>query len=240
VDALLAQVAARSRTQLLDDRTVVKNGRRRFVRGARYRDLPPEVLALIPGALATYASRLSEPERPALAQLEVVDAAFRIAGTGGLGALRVAVLTQGKGGVDGGWVLDLKEQLPLSSSQLLEPPPSSAEQAVRACLACQERPPRMLATTELDGSSMLVRRLAPQEDKLNLRKLGRADLQPLACYLGAQLGTAHARGARSEERKPWSASEQSELLARAVALAGLHEAVYLEFCRLTRAPSAPS
>lgn len=56
----------------------------------------------------------------------------------------------------------------------------------------------MLATTELGAFSMLVRRLAPQEDKLNLRKLGRADLQPLACYLGAQLSAPCLRRTEPE------------------------------------------
>jgi uncharacterized protein (DUF2252 family) len=238
VASLLGQVGGRSRQELLDDRTSTKGGQRRFVRGARYRDLPREIAELLPGALDTYAGRLQKHERPTVEQLEIVDAAFRIAGTGGLGALRIAVLTRGKGGPDGGWILDLKEQLPPSSSFLLEPPLAGAARVENAARTLLERPPRMLATTELGASSMLVRRLTPQEDKLNLQKLERVDLGPLAGHLGALLGMAHARGAPAAERQPWSAGEQSELLARAVVLAGLHEATYLDFCLLTRATPA--
>lgn len=236
VMALLTRVATRSKQELLDGRTVVEGGKRRFVRGSRYRDLPRELVQAVPGALATYLSRLAPHERPTPEQLEVVDVAFRVAGTGSLGVLRLAVLTRGKGGVDGGWIFDLKEQLPPAAAPLLaQLVVDGAERVARASLACLDQPPLMLATTELAGLSMLVRRLAPQEDKLKLRRLERADLAPLAGHLGSLLGMAHARGAAPATKlEPWSADEQADLLARAVALAGLHEAVYLELCLLTR------
>jgi uncharacterized protein (DUF2252 family) len=236
VVALVARVATRSKQELLDDLTVVEVGERRFVRGSRYRDVPRDVVEAVPGALATYLSRLAPHERPTPEQLEVVDVAFRVAGTGSLGVLRLAVLTRGKGGVDGGWIFDLKEQsLPAAAPLLGQAAAAGAERVARASLACLERPPLMLATTELAGLSMLVRRLAPQEDKLKLRRLERADLAPLAGHLGSLLGAAHARGAaRSPRPAPWSADERADLLARAVALAGLHEAIYLELCLLAR------
>jgi len=236
VVALVTRVATRSKKELLDDRTVVELGKRRFVRGSRYRDLPRDLVEAVPGALATYLSRLAPHERPTPEQLELVDVAFRIAGTGSLGVLRLAVLTRGKGGVDGGWIFDLKEQLPPAAAPLLgQPAAAGAERVARASIACLERPPLMLATTELAGFSMLVRRLAPQEDKLKLRRLERADLAPLAAHLGSLLGMAHARGAApSTKLERWSTAERADLLARAITLAGLHEAVYLELCLLTR------
>jgi len=92
----------------------------------------------------------------------------------------------------------------------------------------------MLATSVLGSIGLVVRRLAPQEDKLNLRQLKESDLPPLAAYLGALLGRAHARGSAQTHRTPWSKSEQSELLGHAVALAGLHEAIYLALCQRIR------
>src|SRR5262249_12793187 len=103
VAALVDQVQARSKKELLDARTQVEKGQRRFVRGVRYKDVPKDVEKAVPEAFARYAEKLHDAERPAKDQLEIVDHAFRIAGTGSLGALRVAVLTKGKGGVDGGW-----------------------------------------------------------------------------------------------------------------------------------------
>ena len=233
VAALVDQVAMRSKKELLEARTTVENGRRRFLRGPRYQDLPRSIAARVPHALEMYAARLAPSERPSQGQLAITDAAFRIAGTGSLGALRIAVLTHGKGGIDGGWVFDLKEQsrktsAPMAKRLGLAP----AERVERACRACLVQPPRMLATTELDGSSMLVRRLAPQEDKLNLRQLQRADLPPLASYLGALLGAAHALGSHGVSRRAWSRAEQADMLERSVSCAGLHEAVYLEYCLL--------
>jgi uncharacterized protein (DUF2252 family) len=233
IAALVDQVAARSKKELLDARTSVQGGRRRFLRGPRYQDLPPAIAAQVPRALETYAARLAPSERPARGQLAIADAAFRIAGTGSLGALRIAVLTQGKGGVDGGWVFDLKEQLRKTSApvtQRLRLAP--AERVETACRACLVQPPRMLATTELGELSMLVRRLAPQEDKLSFGELQRADLPPLASYLGALLGRAHSLGSHGATRPSWSQTEQAEMLERSVACAGLHEAIYLELCLL--------
>ena len=81
---------------------------------------------------------------------------------------------------------------------------------------------------------MFVRRLAPQEDKLDLTKLQAADLKPLARHLGALLGAAHRRGARKVHRKPWREEARMQLLDRAIALAAMHEAMYLAYSQLVR------
>jgi uncharacterized protein (DUF2252 family) len=159
-----------------------------------------------------------------------------VAGTGSLGALRVAVLTSGKGGADGSWLFDLKEQLGSSADGLAPRAPASSRAAeVEAALRiCVEPPPRMLGTSKLGEHDVLVRRLTPQEDKLSLGQLAAPDLGPLAAYLGALLGTAHRRG-RARAFAPWSEAELGGILDRAVELAGIHEATYLELCRMTRA-----
>jgi hypothetical protein len=97
----------------------------------------------------------------------------------------------------------------------------------------------MLATTEIGKSSMLVRRLAPQEDKLNLGQLKDADLPPLASYLGTLLGMAHAFGSRQQSRVAWTRADQSAMLERAVTCAGLHEAIYLELCLVLHTSPRP-
>ena len=79
---------------------------------------------------------------------------------------------------------------------------------------------------------MLVRRLSPQEDKLDWATLAADDLEPLARHLGALLGAAHRRGAKRAPKKPWDERERAALLSRSMALAGAHEAMYLAYCRL--------
>jgi hypothetical protein len=80
---------------------------------------------------------------------------------------------------------------------------------------------------------MFVRRLSPQEDKLELTKLRDDDLNSLATYLGALVGAAHRRGARKLPPKPWSEAECDGVIDRAIAIAGIHEATYLALCKLT-------
>ncbi|HKA86014.1 MAG TPA: DUF2252 family protein [Haliangiales bacterium] len=238
VHALIEQVRTRSRTDLLDARTRVVRGRRRFVRGPRYAALPTAVEKGLEAAFGGYVESLPEELRPEPEQLEIVDAAYRIAGTGSLGVLRVAVLVAGKGGPDGGWIFDLKEQGPPSGAAFGRVPDGPGATRVEAALrACLSRPPRLVGTTRLAGMSMLGRRLSPQDDKLDLGRIAGADLPPLARYLGALLGNAHRRGAAAAGAAPpkrsWSAADRASIVDNAIRLAGIHEAVYLAYCAQT-------
>jgi len=235
VTQLIDQVRARTRKQLLDARTSVVRGNRRFVRGARYRDLPQKLRAKAEGAFAKYARRLSAAEHPPERALEVLDAAFRVAGTGSLGCVRVAVLVRGKGGSEGAWIFDMKEERTPSAASVVRPPRlEPAERVATAIRACVAQPPLMIGTTRMRGASMFVRRLAPQEDKINLQALLPEDLEPLARHLGALLGAAHRRAAKRLPKKPWGTAERAGFLAKAIALAGMHEATYLAYCDLVR------
>lgn len=231
VRALVEQVRQRSRAALLDARTREVHGKRRFVRGPRYADLDPSVLDAVPAAFETFASSLPDADRPHKGSLAILDAALRIAGTGSLGGLRIAVLVEGKGGRDGAWIFDLKAQGSPSAAVLVDGPAlAPAERVAAGFRACIEHPPRMIGTTRLKKQSMFVRRLAPQEDKLNLRRIRSADLPALAAYLGALLGAAHARGATKPPRSRWIRADLAAMRERAVTLAGLHEAIYLALC----------
>jgi len=235
VTALTDKVHARTRKQLLDARTRVVGEERRFVRGARYEAIPKKLRAKAERAFAKYVKRLPDDRLPPAEALEVMDAAFRIAGTGSLGCLRVALLVRGKGGPDGAWIFDMKEEGTPSSACLVRPPKlEPAERVVTAIRACVAKPPRMIGTTTLRGLSMFVRRLAPQEDKMDLTKLQAADMKPLARHLGAVLGAAHRRGAKRIPKKAWCEEDRARLLERAIALAGMHEAMYLAYCQLVR------
>lgn len=240
VETLIEQVRARSRAALLDARTAVTAGKRHFVRGPRYAELPAEVVSAVPAAFEAYVAALSEEERPQKGSLEIVDCALRIAGTGSLGGLRIAVLVKGKGGPDGGWIFDMKEQGDPSASTILGAPAlDPAQRVVTAFKAAVPGAPKMMGSTVLRSSagtaklSMFVRKLSPQEDKLNLRRLKGADLPALATYLGATLGSAHARAA-TKAPKRWAASDLATVRTHAIALAGIHEAVYLALCERMR------
>lgn len=236
VAALIMKVDGRANKRLLEERTTTSGGVRRFVRGERYADVSPAVTAAVPAALKLFAERTAARGGPRPEQLELLDVAFRIAGTGSLGSLRVAALTRGKGGGDACWLFDLKEQAGSSVDVLAMRPPvaSRAQEVESAFRVCVEQPPRMLGTSSLAGTDVLVRRLTPQEDKLSLTRLEAGQLPELSRYLGALLGAAHRRG-KSAEFPAWTARERGGILERAVTLAGIHEAVYLELCWRSRA-----
>jgi hypothetical protein len=94
--------------------------------------------------------------------------------------------------------------------------------------------PRGLGRTKLRGLPMLVRRLTPQEDKLDLVHIPQNELDPLARLLGAHVGRAHMRGKTKAPAKAWTAADVRHILDSAVRLAGIHEATYLAFCQLAK------
>ena len=204
------------------------------MRGPRYADLPRSIAKAVPAAFAGYLHSLPEKRRPSPAQAKIVDAAFRIAGTGSLWVLRVAVLVEGKGGPDGNWIFDLKQQGTPSGAAFGQVPPGRpAERLLAGMRACLVAEPRLVGTARLAGVSLLGRRLSPQEDKLDLTRIHGEDLPPLARYLGGLLGNAHRRGGCRTLRRAWPAAERRALVERAIRLAGLHEATYLAYCVLT-------
>jgi len=116
-----------------------------------------------------------------------------------------------------------------------DPKVDPAMRVVDAFRACTPQPPRLIGTTTLDGLSMFVRKLTPQEDKLDLTRLRKVDLEPLAAYLGALTG-AGARTRRHEgasgavvARRAGGADVSGESPSQAI-----HEAVYLALCKLAR------
>lgn len=232
VRRLLDKVLARSHKDLLDKRTERVGNGRRFVRGDRYPDLAPDLVPKARTAFAAYVERLDPNGKLPREHFAVEDVAFRVAGNGSLGVLRVAVLTRGKGEIDSRWIFDMKAEGTPSAQGLLPAPAEAPAERVRtATLICLKHPPRMLGTTELDGRSMFVRRLSPQEDKLDLTHLRAEELPELARYLGALLGRVHARGAKTPPAASWTKGELAGLIERAIAVAGLHEAAYLALCR---------
>src|SRR5262249_44813898 len=82
--------------------------------------------------------------------LAILDAALRIAGTGSLGGLRIAVLVEGRGGRDGQWIFDLKEQGTPSAAVLLgEPELDPAGRVVTAYRGCIAHPARSIGATQI-------------------------------------------------------------------------------------------
>ncbi len=238
VAALMKQVHDRSRRDLLDDRAPEDHGKRRFLRdGARYLDLPPDVEARVPALLGAYLAALGDRAPGKASAWKIEDAAFRIAGNGSLGVLRVALLVSDHTGDER--IVELKECKDAAPSALLQAPPGHwthpGERCAGAARALCAAPPRQLAAVRLDELSFVGRRLFPQEDKLDLTALhAGAKLEELVAFIGHLVGAGHARGVAALGTPPppaWTGAEVAEVIDHAVVLAGLLEGIYLAWVR---------
>jgi uncharacterized protein (DUF2252 family) len=234
VRALLDRAAARTRKELLDARTEETSKGRRFLLGDRYRPLSEKLKRRAVRAFAEYVHSLPEGARGHHVNAwSVVDVAFRVAGTGSLGVLRIAVLVAGKGGADGNWIFDMKEEdEPSGAAFASSHAGRGAGRVLKALRKCLASPPRMAGCTELEGQSMLVRRLMPQEDRLSFSRLSAEQRESVLRYLGALTGAMHRRGAK--KAPVWPLDEAQVLLDNAVTMAGLYEAASLHYAKLAR------
>jgi uncharacterized protein (DUF2252 family) len=234
VEALIAKVKDRGKKQLLDERAPEDHGRRRFERGDRYLDLPPDIAARVPALLAAYVSALGDRAPSKASELKLEDSAFRVAGNGSLGVMRVAMLVRDRAGEER--LVELKEARAPSPDALFLAPPghwgTPAERCVAGARALCAAPPRLLAAVQAGDLSLYGRRLFPQEDKLDLGAV--ADLDELVAYIGHRVGGAHLRGVAAlggAAPRPWSAEEVTSVVDHAVVLAGMLEAIYLAYTR---------
>lgn len=235
VTAMVERATRRTRTNLLDGRAPVgSDGKRRFVRGERYLELPGEFETEIPTLVGAYLTAQGERAPGHAASWTIEDTALRIAGTGSLGMARIAVLVREKDGDER--IVEFKESRATSTSALFSPPPgrwqSDAERVVAGARALVGEPPRKLAPVTTATHSFAVRKLFPQEDKLRLDDLRAGPkLDGVAATIGHLLGRAHARGATSLKATPWSEVEAAVVINHAVELAGIFEGVYLAYVR---------
>jgi uncharacterized protein (DUF2252 family) len=232
---LLSRASERSKRQLLDDRAPGEKGRRRFLRpGDRYLELPPDLAREVPELLRAYVAALGSRAPSHAKSWEVEDASFRVAGTGSLGGLRIAVLVRDRSGDER--IVELKEAFSSAADALLGETQSHgstpAERVVLAMHSVLSEPPRHLAAVAGSSASFVARKLFPQEDKLKLDSFQRgAKLDGVVEAIGAILGRAHARGVRSAPPRPWEPAALEEVLDHAIELAGAFEGIYLAYTR---------
>ncbi|HZJ53202.1 MAG TPA: DUF2252 family protein [Myxococcaceae bacterium] len=227
VSELLARVGARKRRALLEKRTVVVGHRRRFRIGDNFLLLPRATRAACARAFRHFAAAQAEQAGHPPERFSVLDVAFRVAGLGSLGRFRVAVLAEGHGTVDGAWMFDMKEMAQSAgaafATRALEPGPARVATALRTLLRF---PPVMLGTVQALGRGLLVRRLTPQEDRLDWTMVPPDQRPPTLAFLGGLTAGAHRRCARRPPG-PLDAADARRLLRNATEMAGIHEAVAL-------------
>jgi uncharacterized protein (DUF2252 family) len=231
IERLVRRAEQRTDAELLAGRAPETGGRRSFVRGERYIDLAPDLRARVGALVDTYALALGARAPRHVADWRVEDAAWRVAGTGSLGVIRIAIVVSRAGRADR--LIELKEARRSALREAFAAsgpePVDRAEAVVEAARALVADPPRQLAAVS-GPPSFVGRRLFPQEDKLAVDG-GVESVEEVARQVGWRLGRAHRRGARAAPARPWSDRDLSGILDEAVELAGLFESIYLAYCR---------
>ena len=183
VGELLETLRERKRVDFLDKRSTVKAGRRslKLIPG-RQLAIDDTVRADISKAVAKFAAKQSHPEF-----YELLDCAFRVAGTGSRGWPRYILLVAGHGSPDENRLLDVKYSPPGSLTPYLQwPQPQWANDAERV-IGVQQRmqamPPAFLTPFTLNQHAYVMRALQPVEDKLELA-LWNHDLSRLSTVVG--------------------------------------------------------
>ncbi|MGI4975758.1 MAG: DUF2252 family protein [Janthinobacterium lividum] len=178
------------------------------------------------------------------AEVSVIDAAYWRKGCSSLGLLRCAVLVAvGHGRTERHCLIDLKEAVaaaaPRAEGRAM--PRDNAERVVSGARALSPHlGERMLPLRMLDRA-VFARELLPQDLKLEIESLTRAEAVEVATFLAATVGQAHARQMTPDERTAWLAElgrnragaldAPSWLWRAIVELVGTHESAYLDHCR---------
>jgi len=136
--------------------------------------------------LITHFSQLLQHYPLLNGRFKVVDAAFRIAGTGSLGVKRYAFLLRNTKDPKKHLLIDMKQATPSSLQPWVTcPQPAWASEAERV-VAVQERMqninPALLSFTTFDGDSFVVKEMQPTADRIDFMVI-RDRFKDIACVI---------------------------------------------------------
>jgi uncharacterized protein (DUF2252 family) len=178
------------------------------------------------------------------APVEVADAAYWMKGCSSLGLLRFAVLLRiGSGKKRDLALMDVKEAVTAAAPRYAKQqmPKEQAERVVEGATHLSPYLGKRMVAGKIEGKSVFIRELLPQDLKIELEHLSVPDAMKAASFLAGVVGKAHARQMDVAMRKSWShelnrhrsksLDAPSWLWSSVVALVGAHEIAYLEHCR---------
>ncbi len=181
--------------------------------------------------------------RPDDAPVRVLDAAYWRKGCSSLGRLRFAVLAEiGRGKAARHCLMDVKEAATAAAPRdgAAAMPQDDAERVVAGARALSPLLGGRMATGRLLDKPVFVRELLPQDLKLEIERLGRAEATDVAGFLAGVVGHAHARQLDAGDRNRWLRELRRRsgaldappwLWNGVVELVAAHEAAYLQHCR---------
>lgn len=178
------------------------------------------------------------------APVDVADAAYWMKGCSSLGLLRFAVLLSIGSGKKGDLALmDVKEAVTAAAPRYAKEkmPKDQAERVLEGAMHLSPHLGKRMVAGKIEGKSVFIRELLPQDLKIELEQLTAPDAMKAASFLAGVVGKAHARQMDVATRKGWSheldrnrsdsLEAPSWLWSSVVALVGAHEIAYLEHCR---------
>jgi uncharacterized protein (DUF2252 family) len=177
------------------------------------------------------------------AAIELVDAKYWVKGCSSLGRLRYALLVRvgrGKGEL---CLVDVKEALRAAAPRSTEAsmPRDHASRVREGALHLAPNLGRRMLGGRVQGRSVFVRELRPQDLKVDIERMNGVEAKDVARYLGNVVGRAHAAQLTREQRRAWltelarnrpaNIDAPSWLWRSVVELVQAHEGGYLEHCR---------
>jgi uncharacterized protein (DUF2252 family) len=178
------------------------------------------------------------------AKVEVLDAAYWMKGCSSLGLLRFAVLLGiGKGKKRDLALMDVKEAVKAAAPRYAgeKMPKDNAERVVEGGLHLSPHLGKRMTAGKIDGRSVFIRELLPQDLKIEIERLTVEEAMKAASFLAGVVGKAHSRQLDEPARMAWSKELERHrsktldasgwLWSSVVALIGRHEVAYLEHCR---------
>lgn len=174
----------------------------------------------------------------------LVDAAYWMKGCSSLGRLRYAALVRVGSRHSSLALIDVKEAVTAAAPRTpgVTMPRDNAERVLAGARALSPHLGDRMVAGRIDGKAVVLRELAPQDLKLEMARTKPGEAAALARYLGGVVGRAHGRQMDEMDRSSWSTrlmrghsaklDAPSWLWSSVVELIGLHEAAYLEHCRL--------
>jgi uncharacterized protein (DUF2252 family) len=196
VKNLLEEARKIDREEFLEKRTVLDGKQRQIlIKENKTRPVAEATKEKIKFCIAKFASQQPQPEF-----FQVIDIAWRIAGTGSLGLERYMVLVEGKGSPDRNYILDLKAATESSLAKYVECKQphwqTEAERVITIQKRMQAISMALLNTVSINGKSYIIREYQPTEDKIELsaeRELKDKELKQLMQTFGQIVASAQLR-----------------------------------------------
>jgi uncharacterized protein (DUF2252 family) len=245
IQLVMKKSLARSWKKLADERLEDQNPT--IPRGTKFWTLSKSERSAVDEMFQTPALRhlaTSLKSREDDAPIEVEDAAYWMKGCSSLGLLRFAVLLGiGERKKRSLALMDVKEASAAAAPRYAggKMPKDQAARVVDGAMHLSPHLGKRMVAARLDGRSVFIRELLPQDLKIEIEQLTVPDAMKAASFLAGVVGKAHARQMDEATRRRWfkelernrstTLEAPSWLWSSVVSLIGSHEVAYLDHCR---------